>query len=237
MNTNLRRAVDLGAGAVLIGVLLAVLIVSCGAAHAQTLGDKLAAKGYTRTLFVAQPNAPGTFACQWGRCITGDFAPGVPYTQTALSAQARWGVDQSSSIVKGNTVGERLGDLTCAAKTLGLPAGYVITSQDLGDARVVTKPGQQTAAWDAELSAMTCGDNPPPPAGCEPPKVCALPCPACPMCPPPPPCPPAPPACAPMPATVRAAIGKMQEWSVVGPARRRAYAAVQAWAATCPAVP
>lgn len=218
--------------AVIIATVLAFALV--GTSAAESLGDKLAAKGYTRTLFVAQPNAPGTFSCQWGRCIVGNFDPNAPYVGTLASGQARWGVDQSSATIKGNTVGERLGDLSCAAQTLGLPAGYVVTLQDIADARVVTRLGQQSAAWDAELSAMTCGVEPPP-AGCVAPKVCMTPpkpCETCEVCPT---CPPAPPACAPMPPSVRATIGKAPGWDgIMTPNRKRVLAAVKAWAESCP---
>jgi len=216
--------------------LAAVLaLASLPAIAADTIGSKLADRGYSLARCVAQPNAPGSFACQWGRCLIGDFNPSVSYTGTALSSQARWGIDPSSNFVKGNTVGERLGDLTCAAQTLGLPAGYVVTLQDINDARVLVKIGSLIAAWDFELSAMTCGGNPPPVPACSLPAVCMVPpapCATCPVCPT---CPPPPPSCAPMPAFVRAQIAKAPEWSgILTPGRKRALAAIKAWAASCP---
>lgn len=217
-------------------ILAAVVALSlAGIAQAESLGDKLAARGYSKALFVAQPNAPGSFACQWGRCLLGTFNPSAPYLSTLGSASARWGVDQSSANVKGNTVGERLGDLSCAAQTLGLPAGYVVSAQDISDARVLVRSGSLIAAWDAELSAMTCGVDPPPPPGCVAPKVCMTPpapcevCQACPVCPPPPP------ACDPLNAYLRAQLDKQAGWSgIITPGRARALRAISEWAKSCP---
>ena len=216
-------------------ILASVVALSlAGIAQAESIGDKLAAKGYTSTLFVAQPNAPGSIACQWGRCMVGSFDPSKAYDFTPASHMARWGVDGSSAVVKGNTVGERLGSLACAAQTLGLPAGYVVTFTDQSDAKVLTKPGQLVAAWDAELSAMTCGGGPSP-AGCVAPKVCMTPpapCETCDVCPT---CPPPPPACAPLTVYLRAQLAKQSGWSgIITPGRARALRTISEWAKSCP---
>lgn len=194
--TALRRAPDLAeigrpfarklVRAAIAGVWLLLAGFLADAAFGASLGEILQARGYTRTLFVAQPNAPGSFACTWGRCLTGEFNPAI---SGFVNPAARYGVDQSSAIVKGNTVGERLGDLSCAVKALGLPASYAVTGDDISDARILTRPGQMQAAWDAELSGYHCDDPTPQPTGCLAPKQCIVPpapcetCEVCPTCP------------------------------------------------------
>lgn len=189
----------------LIAVLAIVVAVACSSAPASaapaTVGEALFDKGYRFALFVAaQDDTPGSFHCQWGRCMLGAFSPWQPYTASPESHVARWGVSSSGAVIAGNTVGERLPDsseLACVLEKLGLPAGYRVTETDRSDLKVAAPFGGAATAWDLELSAARCGPDPTP--TCELPKVCMVPpapclnCPVCPICPPQQECPTLPP--------------------------------------------
>ncbi len=213
------RRVVIAAGVALFGLWAAQ-------AQPRDLGDALFARGCNRTLIIMAPDGVNHLT-QYR--IKPPFDPSVPYSPVdAALLFGRYGLPARGVFAAGALEGGRIKDPTPELLSiLGLPQGYQWTAADRMDASIVTCNGTTWACDDQLLVPVD--DTPPPPAGCEPPKVCALPCPACPVCPtcPPPSSPPA--MCAPMPDFVRRTIEKGKRFT-----SPRAWDAVQAWAATCP---
>lgn len=176
------------------------------------------------------------------RVVHGAFHPEVAWDcVTPSQATARYSVNLAEAYKIGD--GESFGADTVLevalhpSNPLGIDQSKV-TLRPSGGAKdnciytdvmlVGSSPERLAWKWFQEKHRELFGSAPPT-AGCTAPNLCHPPCPTCEVCPVCPTPPPPAPACAPMPQFVRRTIDKASRFT-----SKRAWGAVQAWAATCP---